>query len=538
LTAIFVAVLNMSITASIVVLAVMLARIPLKKVPKVFSYALWGVVIFRLIFPFSFENIFNLVPATADIIPQGIISSHNPAAQFTPVTVIANNIMPINATGTTPAIATIQIAGYIWLFGFITLLGYGIMGYVNLKQRVSFATLVYDNIFESDRIKTPFVLGFICPKIYFPTTIDPSRHDYILKHEQIHIKRRDYLIKPFAHIVFALHWFNPLMWIAYFLMSKDMEMSCDEAVLKKTDKDIRRDYSTSLLNLSTRRVSLLHPVAFAIGEGNVKERIINVLHFKKSANWVAVVLVIVMGVFLVGFSFDNVLTIDIPPNINDAAGYNIHITNWNTDGRGVKIVDADEAREIGMTILNDYFYAFRYDWSNWEDIPFYLTVNPTMIDGNVDGHTSPWFGRVPERAGSGYFFTHPFMFYVDVETGKLLGASYFPPPEYIAACIQPFALGFDEALETHGDWWFEPLPFGLNAEYKDMLIEYSLELLNETGFSNSTVISTDIARTGGNFANGFVNITVSIGFANGEHAMFSFWVLEASFTLIALEIDF
>jgi len=545
LTGVFIGVLNMSITASIVTLAVMLARIPLKKAPKIFSYALWGVVMFRLISPFSFESIFSLMPRSIDIMPQGIVSSQNMGVQFAdaPLSGTADVAIPTVAqvSESNLAITAIEVAGYVWLFGFIALVAYAIIGYLNLKRRIRFATLIRDNIYETDKIKTPFVLGLIRPKIYFPTTIDPSRHDYILKHEQIHIKRRDYLIKPLAYIVFALHWFNPLMWIAYFLMSKDMEMSCDEAVLRKTDEDIRCDYSTSLLSLSIKRVSLLSTTAFAFGEGSVKERIINVLGFKKSASWVTVASVIVVGVFLVGFSSDRILAIDAPLNIGydtvtDTTSFNI--TSWYTDRRGVNVAEANEAQEIGMAILNEYFQVFEHEWGNWEDIEFTLTANPGGTDENGVNHTPPWFGRVPDGIGGGYFFTPPFIFYIDAETDHLIGASYFPPTEYIATSVMPFAISFEDALDIYGDWWAEYLPLDLSVEYSDMLIDFALDLLSETGFSNNTAVSTSIARSSGNFANNFVNITVNVVFANGESTMLSFWVFETRFTLIALEIDF
>jgi len=306
MTGLFIAIVNMSITASVVALAVMLARIPLGKAPKIFSYTLWGVVLFRLVFPFSIESVFSLMPTNA--IPQDIILSHNPSTGIqlfdaplnTTVSGTLQAVIPGN--GTNPIHMTLVVAGYVWLVGFIALLLFAVIGYVSLKRRVYYATLVRDNIYETDKIKTPFVLGFIRPKIYFPATIDLSRHDYILKHEQVHIKRCDYLIKPLAYIAFALHWFNPIMWISYFLMSKDMEMSCDEAVLSKINDDIRSDYSTSLLSLSTVKVGFLSPIAFAFGKSNVKERVVNVLSFKKSGKWVVVVSTVAVMAFFAGFA--------------------------------------------------------------------------------------------------------------------------------------------------------------------------------------------------------------------------------------------
>jgi len=311
MTTLFIAVLNMSITASIVAMAVMLTRIPLRKAPKLFSYALWSAVLFRLVFPFSFESVFSLMPASSNAIPQDIITSQSPAIHTgVPFVDLPMNAAMYNAFPRTiyesvnPIHVFLEISGYVWLVGFIALLLYAVIGYVRLKRRVYFATLIRDNIYETDKIRTPFVLGFISPKIYFPTTLDPTQHDYIVKHEQTHIKRRDYLVKTFAYIVLALHWFNPLMWVSYLLMSKDMEMSCDEAVLKQTDRDIRGNYSSSLLNLSMEKASLLNPIAF--GESNVVERVVNVLRFKKPAKWVVVISLVAVLFFFLGFMSNRV----------------------------------------------------------------------------------------------------------------------------------------------------------------------------------------------------------------------------------------
>ncbi|MDR2713501.1 MAG: M56 family metallopeptidase [Clostridiales bacterium] len=324
MTALFITVLNMSITASIVALAVMLIRLPLKKAPKIFSYLLWGVVLFRLACPFSIESAFSLMPMPTNMISQDIVYWQNPAApagirfidRYAFATVNnaslpaipessaatnAGNELPISPKNSlTPIYTFFKIGGYVWLIGFLALLSYAAIGYIRLKRRVYYATLVRDNIFETDIIEMPFVLGFIHPKIYVPLGIDPLEHDYILQHEQTHIRRYDYLIKPFAFIIFALHWFNPLMWLAYFLMAKDIEMSCDEAVLRKADQDIRSVYSSSLLNLSVKRGALLAPLAF--GESPLKDRVKNVLNFKKPS-WLSIVVMIVfVTIFSLGFT--------------------------------------------------------------------------------------------------------------------------------------------------------------------------------------------------------------------------------------------
>jgi len=360
MTALFITILNMSIAASVVTLAVMIVRIPLKKAPKIFSYVLWGVVLFRLVCPFSIESIFSLMPTSSNAIPQDITYAQNPAIQTgvqfidAPINTAISNVLPFISTDNSinPINTIFEIAEYVWLFGFVSLLLYATIGYIRLKRRVYYATLVRDNIYETDKIKTPFVLGFIRPKIYMPIGIDPSQHDYILKHEQTHIRRRDYLIKPFAFIVFALHWFNPLMWAAYLLMSKDIEMSCDEAVLRKADEDIRGVYSSSLLNLSANRVSLLSPLAF--GESDVKSRIKNVLKFKKTSRVIIVLSMVFVAVFSMGFTMNRIPQINSGGNVPDEipAAINTTITN---DVLSSYIADGGLSRVV--LLENNRFYV-------------------------------------------------------------------------------------------------------------------------------------------------------------------------------------
>lgn len=171
---------------------------------------------------------------------------------------------------------------------------YGIISYLHLKKRVITAIRIHDNIYETDLIKTPFVLGFVCPKIYVPTGLGEKELEYVVAHERIHIKRLDYLIKPFAFLVACTHWFNPVVWVSYTLMARDMELSADESVMKLSDIDIRGSYSNSLLALSAKKSGLLSPLAF--GETGVKERVKNVLRYKKPAFWVSVIAVAVVGV--------------------------------------------------------------------------------------------------------------------------------------------------------------------------------------------------------------------------------------------------
>lgn len=304
-------VLNMSITTSYVILFVMIARLILKKAPKIFSYTLWGVVLFRLLCPFSFSSTFSFLKAIApssgkmDYIPSDVGMMVHPQIEtgIHKVNSIVNSSLPqaVPYASENPMQMIMFIISLIWVIGVLILLIYSVSSYFSLKQKVSTAMLLKKNIFECENIATPFVLGIINPKIYLPIGLSDTEKSYILRHEETHIKRFDYIIKPFAFLVLCIHWFNPLVWLSFVLMSRDMEMSCDEQVIKELGTDIKKDYSASLLSLAvSRRLISGNPLAF--GETGVKGRIKNVLNYQRPAMWVIVVGVIVVAAMGIGLS--------------------------------------------------------------------------------------------------------------------------------------------------------------------------------------------------------------------------------------------
>ncbi|MEG0615377.1 MAG: M56 family metallopeptidase, partial [Oscillospiraceae bacterium] len=299
---IFLQILNMSLMASVAILVVMLIRIPLKKAPKSISYALWSVVLFRLVCPVSFESIFSLIPSSKPL-PQEIIIAPNPIINsgFPVLDQAVKLPVPTLGESVNPMQILLLISSIVWISGVFVLVCYSIISYFLLKRKVGTAMLIEGNVYESEEISSPFVLGIIKPKIYLPLGLPAAQREYILKHEQTHIKRLDTLIKPIAFLVLSVHWFNPLCWFAFVLMSKDMELSCDEAVIKAMGSGIKCDYSTSLLSLATgQKMPNGSPLAF--GESNVKARIKNVLNYKKPAFWVVIVAiaaVVVVGIGLV-----------------------------------------------------------------------------------------------------------------------------------------------------------------------------------------------------------------------------------------------
>lgn len=299
----FLTILNMSLTASYVIIFVIGIRLLLKKFPKAYSYALWFPVLFRLIFPFSFDSIFSLIPKNVSI-PHDIAYSIKPeiSSGITVIDRAVNNVLPapVNpAASANPMQIWLAIAELIWLIGIAMLLIYSVFTTVKLYQKLKNANHMEDNIYYIDRFKTPFVFGIFNPKIYLPANLLGSEKTYVLLHEQTHIKRLDHIVKLIFFIVTCIHWFNPLVWIAFYLIGEDMELSCDEIVVKQMGNNIKKEYSSSLLSMSTgRKILGGSPIAF--GENNTKGRIKNVLNYKKPALWVLIVASIVIVIFVIG----------------------------------------------------------------------------------------------------------------------------------------------------------------------------------------------------------------------------------------------
>jgi len=268
----FIEILNMSISASFVAAIVMLIRLFIRKAPKKYSYILWAVVFFRLICPYTIHLPVSVMPVQSNTIPQDIVYTSNPSIQSgltgvdNAINGFIDNVLssadPVNSVN--PVQVVLKIASLIWLAGFLMFLLYLAVSYLRLNKRVSTAIRIHDNIFGTDLIKSPFVFGFVHPRIYIPLGFDEQKTSHILMHEQTHIKRLDYLVKPLAFLVLAVHWFNPFAWASFALMAEDMELSADEAVINRSDIDIRGDYSNSLLAFafSEKRNGFLSPLAF------------------------------------------------------------------------------------------------------------------------------------------------------------------------------------------------------------------------------------------------------------------------------------
>lgn len=302
----FLWIINMSITASCVILMVLLVRPFLKKAPKVFSYALWVVVLFRLICPISFESAIGLLPVNKTPIPQDIAYSLEPQID-TGLSIVDNAVNPILPTPNNmsnsfnPLQMWILVGSIIWAIGMLVMLIYSFIQFVRLKGKLVGSMPLQDNIYLADHINAPFVMGFIKPNIYLPSSTSKTEQEFIIAHELYHIKRLDHIARILGFIALTIHWFNPLVWLAFVLSGKDMEMSCDEAIMQKMSADIRAEYSQSLLRFATgRQYITATPLAF--GEGDTKDRVKNVMNYKSPMLWVMALALITVVVLCVGFA--------------------------------------------------------------------------------------------------------------------------------------------------------------------------------------------------------------------------------------------
>ncbi len=295
--AVFLKLLNMSITAGWIVLAVVLLRLLLKKAPKWISCLLWVLVGLRLILPFSFESKVSVVPST-ETIPQEIIYAQEPkpitdviAADIAMSPVSADILFPAPENSVDPIQVVIFIGTIIWCIGIAGMLIYSLVSYLRVRHKVRASIKLRENIYICDDINTPFILGLIKPKIYLPSALGEKESEYVIAHEKSHLKRCDHLWKPLGFALLTVYWFNPLLWLGYVLLCRDIELACDERVIKDMSADEKKAYSTALLDCSIpRRMISACPLAF--GEVNVKNRIKNVLNYKKPAFWIIVVAII------------------------------------------------------------------------------------------------------------------------------------------------------------------------------------------------------------------------------------------------------
>ena len=386
----FLLILNMSLTGAFVIAAICLARLPLRRAPKIVSYGLWAVAGFRLVFPLSIESFFSLIPFNAQPIPpdigmqavpridSGILLLNDMVSASLPAAAPQNSVNPLQIW--------IAIGALLWLLGALAMLVYGVLSYAVLRRKLRDAVLAESNIYETENIKSPFVLGIFSPRIYLPVGLSAQERRYILLHEQTHIRRRDHIVKFAAYFILCLHWFNPFAWLAFLLMGADMEMSCDERVLKEMGGETKKEYSMSLLSLATeRRIIGGSPLAF--GEGGVKERIKNVLNFKRPSRGILVAAVAFAAVLGAGFAMNRAgeavntadwASYEFQADHYDRVFFRCNDTPYNPEYFSISAQLMNNQDVPGLT-CGTYFTLVKQVGASWKIVPFAEGTAPDDI---------------------------------------------------------------------------------------------------------------------------------------------------------------
>ena len=361
----FLKLLNMSITAGWLVIAVVLLRPLLKKAPKSVRCVLWALVGIRLICPFSFESVLSLLPRSTPI-TQDVLLSPAPSIQ-SGVSVVDTVVNPILQSTVTPqagdSVNPLQIvtaaATAVWLLGVAAMVVYGVVSFVRMRRLVAISVPLTDNVYECDDIPSPFILGVFRPRIYLPSGMSDEARGCVVAHENAHLKRRDHWWKPIGFALLTVYWFNPLMWVAYILLCRDIELACDERVIRTLDAESKTRYAETLLTCSMpRHLTAACPLAF--GEVGVKARIKSVLNYKKPAFWLIIVALAACIAVAIGF-------------LTDPAG--------KADGR-------DDLRQYSPTEL--VYEAAQYDFTQTANNAPSYRLNRKLVLSECPNDSAEW----------------------------------------------------------------------------------------------------------------------------------------------------
>ena len=409
MAAVFLKLLNLSISASWLVLAVLALRLVSKRSPKWMNVLLWGIVALRLMLPFSIESALSLIPSAETVSPAAV--QFDPAPTITSgVSVIDNAVNPslsehfaaVPTASVNPLYVWAYLAGWVWLIGLGAMLLYALVSYLRLRRRVSVSLCVRENIYLCDAISSPFILGVVKPRIYLPSGLDEVQRQNVLSHERAHLARRDHWWKPLGFALLAVYWFNPVLWLAYALLCRDIELACDERVIRTMDESAVKTYSTVLLACSMPRKAVITcPLAF--GEVGVKERVRNALRYKKPAFWVVAasvaVCVVVAVCFLtnppmdtdaaglVGFHREQVTYADVTDE-SGAQPSNVQLTAEETDAV-YALLDALQYKRLGAASAMEDCYARLYFISAaGERCEIMLSEREMLVNPITDGKTA------------------------------------------------------------------------------------------------------------------------------------------------------
>ncbi len=354
----FITVFEMSIKASVVMAFVLLFRMLLSKAPKRFSYLLWSVVGVRLLVPFGISSNFSIFSIFKGI-SKGDIQSIQKGSVAVEQAVESGASWGISGDMAV-WVTVLRVAQWTWLIGLAVMLVYGIVSYVRMHRRMNTAMLLEGNIFESDRIESPFALGIISPKIYLPVGLNPIQQGCIVAHEKYHIKRLDHIVKLVSFLLLSLHWFNPLCWVAFRKMTMDMEMSCDEGVLgKSNDEALKKVYSKTLLAIgSSNRKIVPNPVSF--DGGVAKKRILHILKYKAPKVSTVAVCYVLCLVVIFACSTDTKADEMISSVTDKASEIVSSVENGDGSNLSENVEMSGSVKYLGDNLYSEYYVAPDY----------------------------------------------------------------------------------------------------------------------------------------------------------------------------------
>ena len=362
----FLKVVNMSISAGWLVLAVLALRLILKKAPKWVNVLLWGIVAIRLICPFSIESALSLIPSKETISPEIMmdwtpeISTGIESLDQVVNPVISTSFAPNPGTSANPLQILIPVAANLWLLGVLILLAYTAISYLSLRLKLRTAVILRDNIFQCETVSSPFVLGILKPRIYLPYSMDGNNLNHVVAHEQAHIRRKDHWWKPLGFLLLTIHWFNPLMWIAYILLCRDIELACDEKVIAELGNEQRADYTQALVACAVNR-HMITACPLAFGEVGVKDRVKSIMNYRKPTLWIIVTALVVCAVVAVCF-------------LTDPAGTSL--TKWTID-------EVDMSERLGdIDTMSVQFYGDSITCNNNDINRFVATMSKIKVGRN------------------------------------------------------------------------------------------------------------------------------------------------------------
>ena len=409
MSGIFLKLLNLSISASWLVLVVLALRLVLKRAPKWVDVLLWGMVALRLMLPFSIESALSLIPSAETLSPE--VVQFDPAPTITSgVEFIDNAVNPsLSESFAAAPLASVNplyvwtyLAGWVWLIGLAAMLLYALVSYLRLRRRVRASIPLRENIYVCDEVPSPFILGIVHPRIYLPSALDEAQRGSVLSHERAHLARHDHWWKPLGFALLAVYWFNPLLWLAYTLLCRDIELACDERVLCGMDAGQVKDYSSALLACSVpRRMLAACPLAF--GEVGVGARVKNALRYKKPAFWVVAasvaVCVVVAVCFLtnprtdtdaaglVGFHREQVTYADVTDE-SGAQPSSVQLTAEETDAV-YALLDTLQYKRLGAaSAMQDCYARLYFISAAGERCEIMLSEREMLVNPITDGKTA------------------------------------------------------------------------------------------------------------------------------------------------------